>query len=301
MENFILAFLLILSAQTLRSQQISNVSFETSGKQVVVSYYLSGGASSGYTIFLYYNINDGPWQGPLKSVTGNVGAGEKAGIGKQITWNVLSELEKLTGEISFKVQAEPFGTFKDSRDGRTYKTIGIGTQTWMAENLAWLPSVSPSKTGSEEEKYYYEYGYEGIIVIDALATTNYAAYGVLYNWPVALKACPSGWHLPTDAEWTKLTNFIGTPAGGKMKEIGIRHWTSPNTGATNSSGFSTFPGGNRDGNGDFEYLGLNADFWSASENDASKAWRRYLGYDSDGVYRNYDIKSYGFSARCLQN
>ncbi len=310
MKKFILAVLLILSVQTLRSQQVSNVRFDQSGKQVVITYDLAGDASSSYTISLYYCISDGPWQGPVKSVIGNVGPGQKTGNGKKITWSVLDELDKLTGEIRFKVQPEVVfgdnsdgssGTFTDARDGKTYKTIRIGNQVWMAENLGYLPTVSHPKTGSEKEKFYYIYGVEIENANIAKLLSNYSTYRVLYNWPAALTACPSGWHLPSDAEWTTLTNFLGTAAGGKMKETGTTHWNSPNMGATNASGFAAFPGGNRSSSGGFGSLGYGAYFWSSSEYDASHAWDRGLYYGIVGVDRDYDTKSYGFSARCLQN
>ncbi|MFN2380349.1 MAG: FISUMP domain-containing protein, partial [Bacteroidales bacterium] len=93
----------------------------------------------------------------------------------------------------------PSGTFVDNRDKIEYNWVRIGDQIWMAENLAYLPSVSPSSEGSETEPYYYVYAYDGSIVSEAKVTDNYNAYGVLFNWPAALTACPDGWHLPTDA------------------------------------------------------------------------------------------------------
>jgi len=309
---------------TCSGQTITNVHFETSDKQIVVSYDLSGKASSGYSISLYFTISDGPWQGPVKSVTGNVGLGQKSGNGKKITWNVLGDIDKLTGEISVKVQAEVLnvsgsndtnGTFTDFRDGRTYKVVKIRKQTWMAENLAWLPFVSPSNTSSEKENFYYVYGYEGTNVSAAKSTANYTTYGVLYNRAASLVACPFGWHLPNDAEWKILEKNQGMSqsdadatdwrnsgtVGGKLKEAGTSHWIFPNTGATNSCGFTALPGGNRIYLGGFRYLGLNAYFWSASESGALNAWYRYLYYDNAGVYRYYSSRSNGFSVRCLQN
>ena len=122
------------------------------------------------------------------------------------------------------------GVFTDARDGKVYKTITIGTQTWMAENLAYLPSVSHSFTSSFDFPVYYVYGYDGNSVSAAKASANYITYGVLYNWEAAKIACPSGWHLPTDAEWTILENYLGTTAGDKLKETGDialvepQHW-----------------------------------------------------------------------------
>jgi uncharacterized protein (TIGR02145 family) len=206
------------------------------------------------------------------------------------------------------------GTFTDSRDGHSYPYKTIGTQTWMTENLAWLPSVNPFSVYSYDTPFYYVYGYEGSTVASAKATGNYTTYGVLYNWPAALTACPSGWHLPTDEEWKVLEKnqgmsqsdadaagwrYSGT-IGGKLKEAGTSHWISPNTGATNSSGFTALPGGLSTSEG-FTYLGSYTTFWSASESDASLAWGRTLYCYRDGVYRYYGYCYYGFSVRCLQN
>ena len=108
--------------------------------------------------------------------------------------------------------------------------------------------VSPSSASSETSPYYYVYGYEGTDVTAAQATTNYATYGVLYNWPAVMTEgiCPSGWHIPTDEEFTELTDFLGGDAGGKMKETGNAHWTGLNIdNSSNSSGFTALPGGYR--------------------------------------------------------
>ena len=94
--------------------------------------------------------------------------------------------------------------FIDSRDSNIYPTVQIGTQCWMAKNLAYLPSVVGPLTGSETTPYYYVYGYDGTDVSAAKATSNYTTYGVLYNWPAASTACPIGWHLPTDAEYREI-------------------------------------------------------------------------------------------------
>ncbi|MDD4646282.1 MAG: FISUMP domain-containing protein [Bacteroidales bacterium] len=192
------------------------------------------------------------------------------------------------------------GTFKDSRDQHVYNYVKIGTQTWMAENLAYLPAVSPSSEGSETSPFYYVYDYEGNSAAAAKETANYLTYGALYNWEAAKIACPSGWHLPTDAEWTALTNFLGSSAGGLMKENGTFHWGSPNSGATNASGFTALPGGGRYKTGEFVGLGDDAYFWSSSE-DGAFAWNRYLIRNGDGVTRYFNSRNYGLSVRCLQD
>jgi uncharacterized protein (TIGR02145 family) len=175
----------------------------------------------------------------------------------------------------------------------------------MAENLAYLPSVNMVADGSEDAagSYYYVYGYDGTNVAEAKATDNYATYGVLYNWTAAMNACPDGWHLPSDAEWTELTDYLGgeSVAGGKLKETGTTHWASPNTGATNETGFTALPGGLRDDNGSFYVIGYYGDWWSATEDNATDAWNRYMYCDLSNVNRHYDNKEVGFSVRCLRD
>ena len=205
--------------------------------------------------------------------------------------------------------------FIDPRDGTRYKTVKIGNQLWMAENLKYLPSVSPSNVGSETDPLYYVYGYQGTDVLAVKATDNYKTYGVLYNWEAAKASCPKGWHLPSDTEYKILemylgmtqaqadvTGWRGTDQGGKLKEAGTTHWISPNTGATNSSGFTALPAGYRDTGGSFYNRGSYAYFWSSSASFSSNAWFRYLYSSRSTVYRNNDgDKAFGFSVRCLRD
>ena len=201
------------------------------------------------------------------------------------------------------------GTFTDARDGQTYSTIEIGSQTWMAENLAYLPSVSPSSAESYTTPYYYVYGYNGTSVNSAKATSNYNTYGVLYNWSAAMAGaassssnpsgvrgvCPSGWHLPSDAEWKTLemtlgmsqseaddSGWRGTDEGQKMKSTS--GWFSNGNG-TNSSGFTALPGGFRLYLGSFSNIGLYGYWWSATEGNADGAWCRYMYCSSSNVSR----------------
>jgi len=209
------------------------------------------------------------------------------------------------------------GNFTDPRDSHEYQWFMIGNQVWMAENLAYLPSVSPSSDGSYTDPYYYVYGYQGSSVSEAKATSNYTTYGVLYNWPAAMAGassssanpsgvqgvCPDGWHLPSDVEWTELTDYLGgtSVAGGKLKETGTTHWNSPNTGATNISGFTAFPGGTLGYDGTFYSLGDYAGFWSATESGSSLAWGGGLTYDGSDVDWGYATKYFGFSVRCTKD
>lgn len=210
------------------------------------------------------------------------------------------------------------GEFVDQRDQHEYKWIIIGTQTWMAENLAYLPAVSPPEAGSDVDPYYYVFRYEGTNVVTAKAWEYYSEYGVFYNWPAAMNGadsseavpsgvrgvCPEGWHLPSDGEWDILVNFLGGEftAGKKMKST--LNWNNYNGVAgegDNSSGFNALAAGSRHNGGGFYNLGFNALFWSTTGHGDNSAWYRYLGYFHNGVYRYFSNKRYGFSVRCVKD
>ncbi len=151
--------------------------------------------------------------------------------------------------------SEWYDVFEDSRDHQLYPYVTIGSQVWMKRNLAYLPEA-PSDSGPDTDPRYYVYGFERTNVAEAKITANYYTYGVLYNWlaamnglqaatviPAAYKCiCPDGWHLPSNAEWVDLRTHLGIESSHKMRETGTTHWTAPNTGATNESGFTALPG-----------------------------------------------------------
>jgi len=193
-------------------------------------------------------------------------------------------------------------------DGNVYRIIKIGTQWWMAENLKVthyrngdaIPNVTDDTewAGLTTGAYCY---YEN--------SSSYAAdYGALYNWYAVKDSrniAPEGWHVPSEAEWQTLTDYLGgyNVAGGKLKETGTDHWLSPNTGATNESGFTALPAGwCSPYYGDFSNMGYKAVFWSATEDDSSTAWCRGLGY-SDAVVSPLHLahKQAGFSVRCVMD
>ncbi|OPZ96050.1 MAG: hypothetical protein BWY70_01852 [Bacteroidetes bacterium ADurb.Bin408] len=173
----------------------------------------------------------------------------------------------------------------------------------MAENLRYLPSVVGPETGSEIIPYYYVYMYKDTNVSEAKATEDYKTYGVLYNWAAACSSCPAGWHLPTNAEWEELSEYLGGEevAGGKLKETGTTHWESPNEGATNESGFTALPGGYLLNDGRFTNIGYNGGWWSSTDINNCVASSLSL------VYYNYFLnvdnyyKVYGFSVRCVRD
>jgi uncharacterized protein (TIGR02145 family) len=139
---------------------------------------------------------------------------------------------------------------------------------------------------------------------------NNAKYGKLYNWFAVSpttngtkNVCPTGWHVPTDAEWTVLTDYLGgvSVAGGKMKEVGTTSWNSQNTEATNTSLFSALPGGFRGSSGNYFNIGYNGNWWSSSENNTFNAWNRNLYYNYGDAYSYDYLKKNGFSVRCLRD
>jgi uncharacterized protein (TIGR02145 family) len=186
--------------------------------------------------------------------------------------------------------------------GNVYKTIQIGSQTWMAENLTTkqyndgteIPQVSNISKWTaltEGGLSWYE-------------NTN-TLYGAFYNWYAVNsgKLCPSGWHVPSDEEWGTLVSAVGgtTLAGGNLKETGILHWLSPNTGATNSSGFTGVPGGYRFYSGTFSNAKRYGYWWTSTESSSSNAYIRGLNYSYSYVDKLSFEKRSGASVRCVKD
>jgi uncharacterized protein (TIGR02145 family) len=207
------------------------------------------------------------------------------------------------------------GTVTDI-DLNVYNTVTIGSQVWMAENLKTtkyndgtaIPNVTvDAEWGALITGAYSDYGNN---------PANSNTYGRLYNWYAVdnnastevasnggKNVCPTNWHVPTDAEWTTLTTYLGgdSVAGGKLKETDTTHWLSPNTGATNESGFTALPGDARDHDGSYYKVGLSGYWWSSEETFTTNAWSRFLYYDYTYVSRYDSGKRYGFSVRCIKD
>ena len=191
-------------------------------------------------------------------------------------------------------------------DGNVYHTIIVGTQVWLVENLKVthylngdpIPNVvDPTQWSNLTAGAYCNYNNA-----DTIADT----YGRLYNWQALndiRKIAPAGWHVPSNAEWTVLENYLGgsSIAGSKIKEADTIHWSSPNTGATNESGFTGLPGGNCGNNGIFSEIGRFGYWWSATENDQYNAWNRSLCFNFADLYIDNSGKNYGYSIRCLKD
>ena len=236
---------------------------------------------------------------------------------------------KATGTITVTPAPSACPTATITYNSYTYKTVGIGNQCWMAENLRTRKyndgteirfDNSGGSGGSTSQTWAgtgLNYGAYTIYANDSTATTgNLAIYGYLYNWyavagiitdggtPATKNICPIGWHVPTDAEWTILTDTLGggNVAGRKMKSTGTTYWSTESTGTNNSSGFSALPGGYRFAGGSFGRIRGYAFFWSATENASDYAWNLFLYDNFATVRRSSDFnKPVGGSVRCLKN
>ena len=198
------------------------------------------------------------------------------------------------------------GTVTDI-DGNLYYTVKIGDQWWMLENLKVtqyrngdpIPNVTDNgQWGSLSTGAYCNYNND---------ESKVAIYGRLYNWFAvndSRNIAPEGWHVPSDAEWQTLIDYLGgnSHSGGKMKDTGLDYWLSPNEGATNEGNFTALPSGYRYPDGS-QYYGLKyqAHFWSTTESITGNAWTRYLLYNNIASYRYTSWKENGFSVRCVKD
>jgi uncharacterized protein (TIGR02145 family) len=192
-------------------------------------------------------------------------------------------------------------------DGNGYDTVRIGNQTWLKQNLKTtryrngdiIGTTSPvTKNISGESTPKYQWAYNG-------NEDTSAVYGMLYTWYAVSDGrmvCPTGWHVSTQDEWSTLITFLTSNSltGGKLKEAGTDHWDDPNTNATNETGFTGLPGGERSTN-EFRYLGINTHFWTATADNATSSWTYNLGYNSGQIYGSNSPNWVGFSVRCVKD
>ena len=204
-------------------------------------------------------------------------------------------------------------------DGFVYKTVKIGNQWWMAENL----KVTRYRNGDYIPHVTYNGTWEGLTTGACCNFnndgTNATTYGSLYNWYAvndSRNIAPAGWHVPSDEEWKELemslgmsqseadnTGWRGTDEGGKLKDAGIGYWIAPNTGATNESGFSALPGGCRHCDGSYYEDDINhyAEFWTSTEYNNTSAFLRTLSWRHSTITRTSGDKQWGFSVRCVKD
>jgi uncharacterized protein (TIGR02145 family) len=212
-------------------------------------------------------------------------------------------------ELSFQTQGAvsailfnpnlTYGSVTDI-EGNVYKTIQIGTQTWMAENLKTTKYSNGDPITNETSPGDYNDATMGAYWWYNNDITNKATYGALYDWWAATdgrKIAPAGWHVPTNDEWTTLMNYLGgnTVAGGKLKETGITHWRSPNSGATNESGFTALPGGN--GASTVSQLIEDSGHWWSS---TQPVFTWHIS-STDGFLSIYPSVNAGVSVRCVKD
>ncbi len=257
-----------------------------------------------------------------------------SGLNPNTTYYVKTYATNMVGtqygsEVNFKTLA-PSGNTVTDYDGNTYQTVVIGDQTWMAENLkvthysdgTAIPLVEDSATWatlSYTDKAYCWYNNNEFYG---------SAFGALFTWPAIMNGagsseanpsgvqgvCPDGWHLPSDDEWKQLemylgmsqaeadgTDWRGADEGGKLKETGTTFWVSPNTGATNESGYTALPGGLRSSNGRFSNMGYSTSFWTASGYFGADGWYHSLFFDRQEVFRFHGLNYYGHSVRCVKD
>jgi uncharacterized protein (TIGR02145 family) len=211
---------------------------------------------------------------------------------------------KYSEEISFTTNTVPANQLVDC-DNNLYNTVVIGTQTWMKSNLKVtrfndgldIPFVNSAAEWAALSSPAYSW-YDNNV-------NNKNTYGALYNWYTAksAKLCPVGWHVPSNAEWTELSTYLGGEgvAGGKLKEVGTTHWLSPNTGATNESDFTALPGGKRNPDGSYWGMGIVGFWFSSTEYDSGFSWARDVANDKANMSSYYSEKQLGFSIRCVKN
>ncbi len=314
MKKPVLFLIILFQASCLLAQlSVTNVEFSqrTDGSLIVDIYYdLSDDDSETKTVSVEASDDNGStWDLTCASLTGDVGEGIAQGTEKHIVWDFYTDNPNQSGS-QYKVRVtatEPTTGTMTGNDGTTYATVKIGDQWWMAENL----KETKYRNGDDIPKVEDNSTWAGLSTGARCAYNNSEStantYGYLYNWYAVdddRNIAPSGWRVPTDAEWTTLTTYLGgeSVAGGKLKETGTTHWNSPNTGATDESGFSALPGGYRYfSSGVFYHLGYLAQFWSATESSTDHAWNRYLDYHNSDVRRYNDTKRYGFSVRLVRD
>jgi len=236
--------------------------------------------------------------------------------GEKLTRSVT--LEKAVAVVSQKTTAVLATKTVTDIDGNVYKTVRIGNQVWMAENLKVKHyrngDTIPNITGDSQWSNLSS----GAWCYYGSRTSNGSTYGCLYNWYAVNDSrglAPAGWRIPSDADWKQLEMYLGmsrsaadadgwrgTDEGGKLKETGTSRWDTPNKGATDAFGFRALPGGCRDYyNGHYVILGNNAYFWSSSENSSDDAWFRSLYTSYSNINRGSHNKRYGFSVRCVRD
>lgn len=227
------------------------------------------------------------------------------GYGNNVIFKTLSDSDAI---IFYPIIFNPnltYGTVTDA-DFNVYKTIKIGNQTWMAENLKTIlyRNYAQIGNGNGVDTTFWSVNPEGAYCWYDSDTSNIRNYGALYNWNAVNTGllCPTGWHVPSLTELTTMISYIGVEdiAGGKLKEVGTTHWKAPNTGADNESGFTAMPGGYRPA-GACSSIRTKGFWWSSSESSSNNASMMLIRNDNGSVSISAASKSAGMSVRCIKD
>lgn len=335
MKNSILLFLLLsFTAASAFSQtgSITNISVaQRNGNSGLVDVYFTlSGPAIAYNITLEASLNAGGTYAaiPPANLSGDLN-NINPGAGKHIVWNMLAGYPNTySAQSKLKIIATETGTgqpcpgmpyFTDARDGKVYATLQLGTQCWMKQNLnigTRIAGAGNQTNNGTIEKYCYNN-----------TESNCDYYGGLYQWNEMMQytttagvkgICPTGWHIPTDAEWTTLTTYVSSQPAYQCNSnstyiakalAATTNWNTytgtctigNNLAANNATGFTALPAGYRGSDGGFNFLGFYALLWSSTGANGSVAWNRDMDYGSSGVDRYGNYKVYGFSVRCIKD
>lgn len=243
--------------------------------------YGHSGSTIGYKSFIGFN---------KETQTGVIILSNKTDAIIDIGLNLLDSRYKLQDKY-FKNE------FTDLRDNHVYRTVKIGNQIWMAENLGYIPFVCQP----DSQSGIWVYNYFGNDVAEARKTIEYQKYGCLYNFETSQKVCPDGWHLPSDDEWKQLEIALGM----KKSEADTTIWRGTIQGNLlkygTLSGFSALFGGWRTGLGKFNYIDIHANFWTSTNFDTNRSYERLLNVNGEKIGRSTGNKDCGFSIRCVRD
>jgi len=286
------------------SQSIENVDFRAEGKTIVVTYdFFHSKTDTAINVELVFKDQQGGAVTP-KTISGDI-KNVKPGESKRIVWDVLNDGINLSGKYEAEV------SIQNNTPVINLKSVLIGKQIWATENLNVdrfrngdiIPETETNEewiaAGNAKRPAWCYYNN----ILPPTDPKNGNKYGKLYNWYAVNDTrvlAPAGWHVPSDAEWTILSTFLGGEdvAGIKMKSTS--GWNDNGNG-TNSNGFSGIPGGFRYYGGDFGIAGYSGWWWSASGFNDSEAWCRRLIFDNSSINRFNETKNYGYSVRCVRD
>lgn len=259
----------------------------------------------------FYGTNQYPTENDSKSV---IGAPEK-GVFTDVVSGLLPDTKYFIRAYCSEGDSYKYGEVAEVKtsietltdiDNNTYNAIKIGTQIWMQENLSVTHYRNGDAIANVTDNGTWSNLSSGACCWYDNDNDNREIYGAMYNYYAVVdgrELCPTGWHIPSDAEWTILSEYLGGDevAGGKMKAFGLTHWLKPNTDATNSSGFTAFPGGYREFDGAFNSLGIEGKWWSTTTYDATTSMMCYIYNNYSTLFReNFNIIN-GLSVRCVKD